>query len=312
MNYFSFLMPLKNQKQGIGLSLSPYYRINSNIIESNYSYMPGDTNNDPLAYKTEYSFFGGPSIASLLLSSKINSKLSFGLKFDYIFGSLYSHVKHNIYNIDYDIDGEILYTSNSLDQYTSIKNYSGYGLKFEASYNHLKNKLVTSFGVLNETKIIDYFYDDIAPGGLELGFNYNARNDYKISSPIEFNIGYSRLLKRGSFIMEYYLYQPFESDVYILDNPDLNRNKFNFGYHRNFSDNKFTLGAGFYMINSYNNSIESNKQGFTIGLGLNTLKYITADFCLEFGKNKIEFSEVLNENYINLYVGLSASDIWFK
>ena len=66
------------------------------------------------------------------------------------------------------------------------------------------------------------------------------------------------------------------------------------------------------MINSYNNSIESNKQGFTVGLGLNTLKYITADFCLELGKNKIEFSEVLNENYINLYLGLSASDIWFK
>ena len=312
MNYFSFLMPLKNKKQGIGLSLSPYYRINSNIIESNYSYMPGDANNDPLAYKTEYSFSGGPSIASILFSSIINPKLSFGLKFDYIFGSLYSHVKHNIYNINYDIDGEVSYTSNSLDQYTSIKNYSGYGLKLETSYNNLKNKLVTSFSLLNQTEIIDYFYDDIAPGGLELGFNYNSRNNYKISSPIELNIGYSRLLKRGSFIIEYYLYQPFESDVNILDNSDLNKNKFNFGYHRKFLDNKFTLGAGFYMINSYNNSIESNKQGFTVGLGLNTLKYITADFCLELGKNKIEFSEVLNENYINLYVGLSASDIWFK
>ncbi|MAR14854.1 MAG: hypothetical protein CMG21_00120 [Candidatus Marinimicrobia bacterium] len=312
MNYFSFLMPLNNKKQGIGLSLSPYYRINSNIIESNYSYIPGDINNDPLAYKTEYSFSGGPSIASILLSSKINSKLSFGLKFDYIFGSLYSYVKHNIYNVNYDIDEEVLYTLNSVDQYTSIKNYSGYGLKLESSYNNLKNKLVTSFSILNQTKIIDYFYDDIAPGGLELGFNYNARNDYKISSPIEFNIGYSRLLKRGSFIIEYYLYHPFESDVYILDNRDLNKNKFNFGYHQKFSNNKFTLGAGFYMINSYNDSIESNKQGFTIGLGLNTLKYITADFCLELGKNKIEFSEVLNENYINLYIGLSASDIWFK
>ena len=126
MNYFSFLMPLKNKKQGIGLSLSPYYRINSNIIESNYSYIPGDIDNDPLAYKTEYSFSGGPSVASMLFSSRINSKLSFGLKFDYIFGSLYSHVKHNIYNINYDIDGEILYTPNSLDQYTSFKIYSGY------------------------------------------------------------------------------------------------------------------------------------------------------------------------------------------
>ena len=42
------------------------------------------------------------------------------------------------------------------------------------------------------------------------------------------------------------------------------------------------------------------------------IKYITADFCLELGKNKIEFSEILNENYVNLYIGLSASDRWFK
>ena len=312
MNYFSFLIPLKNQKHGLGFSLSPYYRINSNIIESDYSYVPGNIDTDPLAYKTEYSFSGGPSIASILFSSKINSKLSFGFKFDYIFGSLYSHIKHNVYNINYDMDGEILYTSNSIDQYTSIKNYSGYGLKLETSYNTLKNQFVTSFSLLNQTQIKDYFYDDIAPGSLELGVNYDNKNNYNISSPIEFNIGYSRLLNEGSFILEYYLYKPFESDLYILDNPDLNKSKFNFGYHKQFSNNKFTLGSGFYIINSYNNSIKSNKQGFTIGLGLNMIKYITADFCLEFGKNKIEFSETLNENYINLYIGLSASDRWFK
>jgi len=312
INYFSFLIPLKNQKQGLGFSLSPYYRINSNIIENEYNYIPGDLNTDPLAYKTEYSFSGGPSIASLLFSSKINSKLSFGFKFDYIFGSLYSHIKHNIYNIDYSTDEEIIYTSDSIDQYTSIKNYTGYGLKLETSYNTFKNRFVTSFGLLNQIQIKDYFYDDVAPGSLELGVNYNSKNDYEISSPIEFNIGYSRFLKDGTFILEYYLYKPFESDFYILDNSDLNKSKLNFGYHKKFLNNKFTLGTGFYIVDSYNNSIKSNKQGFTIGLGLNMIKYITADFCLEFGKNKIQFSELLNENYINLYIGLSASDKWFK
>ena len=52
--------------------------------------------------------------------------------------------------------------------------------------------------------IKDYFYDDIAPGSLELGVNYDNKNNYEISSPIEFNIGYSRLLNDGSFILEYY------------------------------------------------------------------------------------------------------------
>ena len=125
-------------------------------------------------------------------------------------------------------------------------------------------------------------------------------------------MGYSRLLKNGSFIIEYYLYDPFESNSSILDNPDLNKDKINFGYYTSFLNKNFTIGSGFYMINSYNNSIKSYNQGFTIGLGFNMIKYITADISLEIGKNKIEFSEALNEKYVNLYIGLSASDRWFK
>tara|TARA_B100000029_G_C17581990_1_gene959922 strand:+ start:363 stop:1562 length:1200 start_codon:yes stop_codon:yes gene_type:complete len=312
LNYFSFFIPLKNYKKGLGFSVSPYYRINSNIIENNYNYLEGGVDSDPLAYKTEYSFSGGPSVASILFSSKINNNLSFGFKMDYIFGSLYSYIKHNVFNIDYDINGEAFYTSNSIDQYTSIKNYNGYGFKLETSYHTTKNNLIASFSVLHETEIDDYFYDDIAPGGLELGFDYNNSNNYKISSPFEFNVGYSRLLKNGSFIIEYYLYDPFESNSSILDNSDLNKDKINFGYYTSFLNNNFTIGSGFYMINSYNNSIKSYNQGFTIGLGFNMIKYITADISLEIGKNKIEFSEALNEKYVNLYIGLSASDRWFK
>ena len=33
-NYFSFLFPIKKNKHSLGLSLSPFYRINSNIVES--------------------------------------------------------------------------------------------------------------------------------------------------------------------------------------------------------------------------------------------------------------------------------------
>ena len=312
MNYFGFFVPLKKNKQGLGFSLSPYYRVNSNIIESDYNYLSGDSNSSPLAYRTEYSFSGGPSIASLLFSSELNSKISFGFKIDYIFGSLYSYVKHKIYNINYDLEGEISYSSNSIDQYTSIKNYNGYGFKMETSYKNSSNNILASFGILNNTKIDEYFYDDIAPGGLELGFDYNSIKNYDISSPFEFNLGYSKTFRDGVFIFEYYLYQPFDSDSDILNNPDSNRNKFNVGYHKNFSDRKFTIGSGFYLINSYNESIKTRKQGFTIGLGLNMIRNVSADFCFEIGKNKIEFSQLLNENYINLYIGLSASDRWFK
>ena len=48
LNYFSFFIPLKNYKKGLGFSVSPYYRINSNIIENNYNYLEGGVDSDPL------------------------------------------------------------------------------------------------------------------------------------------------------------------------------------------------------------------------------------------------------------------------
>ena len=39
---------------------------------------------------------------------------------------------------------------------------------------------------------------------------------------------------------------------------------------------------------------------------------MTLDVTLDVGKNSIEISEQLDENYINLYFGISSSDKWFK
>ena len=57
--------------------------------------------------------------------------------------------------------------------------------------------------------------------------------------------------------------------------------------------------------------MESNKQGITLGLGVN-IKSISADFCLEIGRNKVTIDEVFDEKYVNLYMGLTSSDKWFK
>ena len=313
LNYFGFLVPIKENKLAVGVSISPYYRINSNIIENDYSYFAGNINESPLAYKSEYFYNGGPSVAEFLFSSKINDKLSFGISFEYIFGSLYTYVKHNIYNINYNIDEEISYTDNSLDQFTSIKNFNGYGIKLETSYIKSKNNFIGSINILNNNEITEYFYDDIAPGALEIGgITYNNENTFEFSSPLELNLGYSRYFKNGSIIFEYYTYKPFESEKNILNNPDLSKNKINFGYHGNVVDTEMTFGTGLYYIDSYNENIKSKKFGLTFGMGFNMIRNITLDATLDLGKNSIEISEQLDENYINLYLGISSSDKWFK
>ena len=49
-----------------------------------------------------------------------------------------------------------------------------------------------------------------------------------------------------------------------------------------------------------------------MGIGFNPLKNVSFDIAFDFGKNVIQISEKLDENFINLYVGVSTSDKWFK
>ena len=76
-------------------------------------------------------------------------------------------------------------------------------------------------------------------------------------------------------------------------------------------NNNLVLSTGLYQINSNSDEMESNKQGITLGLGVN-MKSISADFCLEIGKNEVTIDEIFDEKYINLYMGLTSSDKWFK
>ena len=240
------------------------------------------------------------------------------MKFNYIFGSIYSYVEHNRYRIvyddyDYTIDGHEL---QSTDFFTLIKNYEGYGFEFEGSFQNARNRLSASFSITNKLKVNQFFYDDIVPENLELNSDYNEVEDsYFISSPFEMNIGFARFFdKKHSIIMEYYLYSPYQIDFNsdILDNPDLNKQRISIGYYKPILDDKLILSTGLYFVNSSNDIISSSKQGITFGLGFNMIKYISVDTCLEIGKNKLEMNELLDANYINLYLGLSTSDRWFK
>ena len=79
-----------------------------------------------------------------------------------------------------------------------------------------------------------------------------------------------------------------------------------------FSDNRFSFSSGLYNINTYNDQLESNKNGLTVGLGIYTIPNLSLDLCFELGQNKIEYNEPLSEKYINLYLGITAADTWFK
>ena len=316
MTYFNFLLPVQKNKKALGFSLSPLYRINSTVIESEYNYY---TDSDAtLAYKSKYNFEGGPSVFSVIFSSELTKNISLGIKADYIFGSLYSYKEHSIYNIqeNFNVDDGITtdHILGSTDLYTTISNYNGYGLELEGSFHNLKNRLSVSINLMNQIQIDEYFYDDIVPEALELGYDYNQKIEYNLPSPMEINIGFSRKLNdKNTLIAEYYMYKPYEGDkgFNILNNPDVDKNRFSIGYYRPLMNNNLVLSTGLYQIDSNSDEMESNKQGITLGLGVN-IKSISADFCLEIGRNKVTIDEVFDEKYVNLYMGLTSSDKWFK
>tara|TARA_A100001011_G_C14322705_1_gene851703 strand:- start:3515 stop:4738 length:1224 start_codon:yes stop_codon:yes gene_type:complete len=318
-NYFSVLFPIKNDKSAIGLSLAPLYRINTNIIENEYNFIQGNEENPPYAYKTEYDFEGGPSIASLMFSTKgfnyLDFESSIGIQINYIFGSLYSHVKHSTFDIVYDENGNIQPTNEINDYYTTISSYSGYGFEIQFSISNNKHELITSFNVSDEIDINFSFYDDVVPEQLELGVNPDQENIYNLTSPFEINLGYAyKINQKSKIVLEYYKYSPYESSLNfnLFNNSDVNKNRISLGYFTSALNNRLSLSSGLYNINTYNDQLESNKNGLTLGLGIYTIPNFSLDLCLELGQNKIEFNESLSEKYINLYLGITAADTWFK
>ena len=318
-NYFSIVVPIKNDKTALGLSLAPLYRINTNIIENDYNFMAGDEENSSYAYKTEYDFEGGPSIASLMFSTKgykcFGFDLATGVQMNYIFGSLYSSINHSTFDIVYDEDGNFLPTNEINDYYTSISSYSGYGIDMQLSISNDKHELISSFNFSDQIDINYSFYDDVIPEQLELGINPDQENTYKLTSPFEINLGYAYKFNQSrKIIIEYYKYSPYESssDFNLFNNSDVDKNRISLGYYTTMFENRFSFSSGLYNINTYNDELESNKNGLTIGLGIYTIPNLSLDLCFELGQNKIEYNEPLSEKYVNLYLGITAADTWFK
>tara|TARA_B100000212_G_scaffold107424_1_gene79785 strand:- start:1674 stop:2897 length:1224 start_codon:yes stop_codon:yes gene_type:complete len=319
INYFSALFPIKNDKTTLGFSLSPLYRINTNIIENEFSFIEGNEDNPPYAYKTEYDFEGGPSIASMMISTKgyedNNYEAFIGIQINYIFGSLYSNVKHSVYDIVYDENGSFLTTNEINDYYTAISSYSGLGFEMQFSISNYKHQLITSFNVFDEIDINFSYYDDTIPEQLELGINPDEENTYKFSSPFEINLGYAYKIKQNrKIIMEYYNYSPYESnsDFNLFNNSDLNKDRISLGFYTTLLDNKLSMSTGLYFIKTYNDELKSNRNGLTFGVGVYTIPNFSIDLCLELGQNEIEYNEPLSEKYFNLYLGITAADTWFK
>ena len=104
INYFSLLMSI-GKLSGLGFTLSPLYKIFSNIQEGEYGYIGADQTPDGsiLAYRSEYELSGGPSVFSILYSKKVSDNLSLGIELKYVFGNVHMNMHHFIYDLEYSV-----------------------------------------------------------------------------------------------------------------------------------------------------------------------------------------------------------------
>ena len=103
-----------------------------------------------------------------------------------------------------------------------------------------------------------------------------------------------------------------DTDFNLFNNSDVRKNRISIGYYKSLLKDKLILSSGLYNINTENDYLSSNKKGVTFGLGIQSIDNLSIDICFELGKNKIEINETLSERYMNIYLGLTASDKWFK
>ena len=329
-NSFVATFPI-NKTNAFSFGMNPLFRSDIQINEDEYEYIPSDMlfllegyPQNPLSYKSNYSFSGGPSEAFLSYSSKVDvssnflnkyiDNLSFGLRLSKIFGtSKYEYVL-DIYNVLYNEAG-IYYTPYSTNNFIYNKHrYSSsrYLVEFKTSKNDFEFAYSYGKSTPMQIELTEYFHVLGTPysqlyknqGSMSqngFGFKYKINDDlYLITESHYFNS-----FKALEFL-----------NIFSQENPNIN--SLNFGLNYLYKNPKITsrwnylnIRIGFLDKSYKYSSFEVQDKAFTIGFGVEYLENRnTIDFGFKFGSRTSKY--IHDENYFNFYLTFLTGEKWFS
>jgi hypothetical protein len=296
---------------GLALGIIPYSKV-SYVSDKNYP-----ASGDIPEYKVIYKGEGGIARFFLGTSYSLPFQLKLGATLDYYFGNLkyYSNLEFN---------------ENSGNVNTSYENnhrLNGFGTTLGLISPNLVNALDISF--LSDLKI-GLSYNFIGTLNNDTLYNATSSNvldtlaygSVKTTIPSRINAGISfALSNEHNFILDL-VFQPWSN--YKLDNisSDYLRDalKFSFAYEfipiRNAGMSSLELmvwraGLSYeqtqYIFNAKGIDQYSVFGGFTYPLGVDN----TLDLGIQYGIRGSQESNILKENFVKLYLGISFGELWF-
>ena len=300
-------------KFGATLGLMPYSSVGYKISNT-------ATENDLERTKR---FSGDGYINKVYLGGaySFNKNLSLGLNFEYNFGNIENKIVESITNVQLatrelnesringiSVKAGFLYNrklTEKLDFYSGITYQPKAKLNAEnnrtlstITFSNNGNELVADQGNTFTTKS-----KLIIPSRFSFGGGIGERNKWLLGTDITLLNSKEQTNRLDNTLSEYKNGQTYAIGGYYIPDYDSFTNYFKrVAYRAGFRYEKTGLIVNSEDINNYG-------MNFGFGFPLGTSKL---DLGLEFGKRGTTNSNLIQENYFNLSIGLSISDKWFR
>jgi hypothetical protein len=312
----SFIFPAW-ENTAFSFGLTPQTRVKFSISEEldlhNSTYLDGITYVNTSSYQTN----GGISDFFISYSAKMTEQFSFGLRWDTQFGLISQKDSVDIYQLVIDNDNEEEVVQAEYDHTNRIltnKHFSGNSFDFEGRFNINKNDFVFSAKIKMPLKV--RLNQNIN------GIDQDEQTHLSESVISDYGFGYSFENKKQSgivFELHRYKQQTGLSDLNLFKTSIDNCSAMNLGLYRRYNNlitdrwDSFIPRFGIFASVSEKDGIQYWDKGLTFGFGLEYFKHKnTINLSVEVGTRENWYDELSEEKYINLTLGLTTGDKWFK
>ena len=317
LSNISIAFPL-SQKVKFGIGYQPY-------SSKNYDILINETSADGTVRANRFRGEGSLNTVNAALGYSITPQFALGLRTNFIFG--------NIYDID-----EISYSNaeliNGYETKNEIKNFNfTLGATYQKELMNDRKLTIGATTTLGNTSDMEtqytnstYFYTtgevknyesiieqrnttskNLIPMEFSLGAGYGENTKWFLGTQIDYRKGENIQFLGNDF--EFQDSYRFSAGGWILPNVNNFRNYFQRVIYR--------YGAFYEKGNLNINDTNINKFGITLGATFpfkssSITRMSGIDLGVELGKRGTTENNLINQNYINLKIGINFADKWFR
>ncbi|HEY9047009.1 MAG TPA: outer membrane protein transport protein [Ohtaekwangia sp.] len=317
MSYLVTAFPIKVNKWTTSIGLMPYTNVDYEYIHPQTLTLPGGETTT-----AEFREYGSGGLTQLYWSNgvRINKEMSVGLKATYLFGPI-----ENVYSNQLNQTDQIPYVI-AVSEKSTIKDFN-FGLGYSFSRDSLWGKnyrfsvgAVYDFKANLNAKRSDHFYRTTLAGDtIESNEINNARGEIKVPGALTFGVSLSRGLKWA--VSTEFAYQNWSNFSSINNDDNGLQRSWRASLGGEITPDPLALGSYLkrltyrmgvsmeqYPFLANGNSVKD--YGINFGLSLPAGRS-NLNLACKVGKRGNKSENILEENYLKIYFGITFNDQWF-